>query len=299
MTLSLDDIKAAARRLEGHIERTPCRHSKTLSAITGAEVWVKFENLQFTASYKERGALNKLLQLTADEKKRGVIAASAGNHAQGLAYHGQRLGVPVTIVMPRGTPFVKVEQTREFGATVVIEGDSYDDANEHALQLERGARPGLRAPVRRRGRDGRPGHDRAGDAGGRAGPRDPAGADRRRRPDLRRRDGRQGDQTGHPHHRRRAGDVSLVHRPHARHQRARLGGQTIAEGIAVQRGRRPDLPDRPAADRRRAAAGGAVLRARHRALLQRREDRRRGRRRGLAGGAAGVPGAVPRQESAA
>jgi threonine dehydratase len=136
MTLTLDDIKAAARRVEGHLERTPCRHSRTLSAITGAEVWVKFENLQFTASYKERGALNKLLQLSPDEKRRGVIAASAGNHAQGLAYHGQRLGVPVTIVMPRGTPFVKVEQTRAFGATVVIEGDSYDAAYEHALLLE-------------------------------------------------------------------------------------------------------------------------------------------------------------------
>jgi threonine dehydratase len=140
MMLTLDDIKAAARRVEGHIERTPCRYSTTLSKITGAEVWVKFENLQFTASYKERGALNKLLQLSEDEKRRGVIAASAGNHAQGLAYHGHRLGVPVTIVMPRGTPFVKVQQTRDFGATVVIEGDNYDAANEHALTLreERG-----------------------------------------------------------------------------------------------------------------------------------------------------------------
>src|ERR1700727_2493467 len=119
MTLTLDDIQAAARRVDGHIERTPCRHSKTLSQITGAEVWVKFENLQFTASYKERGALNKLLQLTDDEKRRGVIAASAGNHAQGLAYHGQRLGVPVTIVMPRGTPFVKVQETRALCTNVV------------------------------------------------------------------------------------------------------------------------------------------------------------------------------------
>ncbi len=129
----------------------------TLSQITGAEVWVKFENLQFTASYKERGALNKLLQLTDDEKRRGVIAASAGNHAQGLAYHGQRLGVPVTIVMPRGTPFVKVQQTRDFGASVVIEGDNYDEAYAHALELGAGARPALRPPVRRRGRHGRPG----------------------------------------------------------------------------------------------------------------------------------------------
>jgi threonine dehydratase len=138
--LTLDDIKAAAKRVEGHIERTPCRHSMTLSQITGADVWVKFENLQFTASYKERGALNKLLQLTDDEKRRGVIAASAGNHAQGLAYHGQRLGVPVTIVMPRGTPFVKVQQTRDFGASVVIEGDNFDEAYAYAVNLgeERG-----------------------------------------------------------------------------------------------------------------------------------------------------------------
>ncbi|HVM99914.1 MAG TPA: threonine ammonia-lyase [Caulobacteraceae bacterium] len=137
MTLTLDDIQAAAQRVEGHIERTPCRFSTTLSAITGAEVWVKFENQQFTASYKERGALNKLLLLSPEEKRRGVIAASAGNHAQGLAYHGQRLDVPVTIVMPRGTPFVKIQQTRDFGATVVIEGDNYDQAAEHALQLEK------------------------------------------------------------------------------------------------------------------------------------------------------------------
>src|SRR5271155_4713699 len=141
MTLTLDDIKAAARRVEGHIERTPCRFSMTLSKITGAEVWVKFENLQFTASYKERGALNRLLQLTDDERRRGVIAASAGNHSQGLAYHGQRLGVPVTIVMPRSTPFVKVQQTRNFGATVVQEGDRYEDAFDFAVQL--GAERGL------------------------------------------------------------------------------------------------------------------------------------------------------------
>ena len=140
MTLLLEDIRAAAVRLAGHVERTPCRRSKTLSEITGADVWVKFENLQFTASYKERGALNKLAQLTEEERARGVIAASAGNHAQGLAYHGQRLGIPVTIVMPRGTPFVKVQQTRDFGAAVVIEGDTYDVAAQHAQRLreERG-----------------------------------------------------------------------------------------------------------------------------------------------------------------
>ncbi len=135
MTLSFDDILAAKDRLQGHIERTPCRFSRTLSDITGAEVWVKFENLQFTAAYKERGALNKLLQLGENVRKRGVIAASAGNHSQGLAYHGSRLGVPVTIVMPKNTPFVKVQQTRAFGAEVVIEGDTYDDASSHALKL--------------------------------------------------------------------------------------------------------------------------------------------------------------------
>jgi threonine dehydratase len=135
MTLAFDDILAARDRLQGHIERTPCRHSRTLSEITGADVWVKFENLQFTAAYKERGALNKLLQLTEAEKRRGVIAASAGNHSQGLSYHAARLGIPVTIVMPRGTPFVKVQQTRAHGAEVVIEGEFYDEASAHAMKL--------------------------------------------------------------------------------------------------------------------------------------------------------------------
>jgi threonine dehydratase len=136
MTLDITAIRAAAARLSGQIERTPCRYSRTLSKITGAEVWVKFENLQFTAAYKERGALNKLMLLSDAEKAKGVIAASAGNHAQGLAYHGARLGVPVTIVMPRTTPFIKVQHTRDFGANVVIEGETYDDANAHARKLQ-------------------------------------------------------------------------------------------------------------------------------------------------------------------
>ena len=140
MSLTLEDIQAAAKRLEGHIERTPIRHSRTLSEITGAEVWVKFENLQFTAAYKERGALNKLMLLSDEQRAKGVIAASAGNHAQGLAYHGARLGVPVTIVMPKGTPFVKVEHTRQHGAEVILTGETYDDAYGHAMKLrdERG-----------------------------------------------------------------------------------------------------------------------------------------------------------------
>ena len=135
MTLSLDDIRAAAERLKGRIERTPLRHSRTLSEITGAEVWVKFENLQFTAAYKERGALNTLLQLSDNEAKNGVIAASAGNHSQGLAYHAARLGVPVTIVMPRTTPFMKIQQTRAHGAEVVLDGDTYDEASTRADQI--------------------------------------------------------------------------------------------------------------------------------------------------------------------
>ena len=132
-TLTLEDIRAAAARIEGFVDRTPCRRSRQLSDLTGAEVWVKFENLHYTASFKERGALNRLCQLTPDEKKRGVIAASAGNHASALAYHGGLLGVPVTIVMPQGTPFVKIDKTRRFGAEVVIEGLDFTEATNHAF----------------------------------------------------------------------------------------------------------------------------------------------------------------------
>jgi threonine dehydratase len=140
MSLTLADVRAAAERIVGRVERTPMRKSQTLSEITGAEVWVKFENLQFTAAYKERGALNKLLLLDEAVRARGVIAASAGNHSQGLAYHAARLGIPVTIVMPKATPFVKVQQTRAHGAEVVIDGDGYDEASATANRLceERG-----------------------------------------------------------------------------------------------------------------------------------------------------------------
>ncbi|HEY0858516.1 MAG TPA: threonine ammonia-lyase [Albitalea sp.] len=135
MTLTATDIHGAAERLRGQVLDTPCMPSRTLSAITGCEVFLKFENLQFTASFKERGALNKLAQLSAEERERGVLAVSAGNHAQGVAYHAQRLGIPATIVMPRFAPAVKVENTRRFGATVVLEGDTFDDARSHGLQL--------------------------------------------------------------------------------------------------------------------------------------------------------------------
>ena len=133
---TIDDIRAAAARIAGSVINTPTRRSRTLSEITGAEVWLKFENQQFTAAYKERGALNKLLQLTPEECARGVIAASAGNHAQAVAYHGRRLNIPVTIVMPTNTPMVKVMQTEEHGARVVLHGARFDDASDFARQME-------------------------------------------------------------------------------------------------------------------------------------------------------------------
>lgn len=137
LPVTLDDVKAAHARIADAIVRTPTLHSQTLSALTGAEVWLKFENLQFTASFKERGALNRLLLMGDNALKNGVIAASAGNHAQGVAYHGKRLGVPVTIVMPRPTPTVKVVQTEGHGATVVLHGETFDEAYAHARELEK------------------------------------------------------------------------------------------------------------------------------------------------------------------
>jgi len=126
MTVDLDDVHAAASRLKGQIAKTPCVRSETLSTLTGSDVFLKFENLQFTSSFKERGALNYLLQMAAEERSNGVIAMSAGNHAQALAYHGSRLNVPTTIVMPRSTPNTKVEQTRVFGADVLLHGNQFD-----------------------------------------------------------------------------------------------------------------------------------------------------------------------------
>ena len=139
--VSLQDIRDAAARIAGSVERTAFDHSRTLSRLTGAEIWLKFENLQFTASFKERGALNKLLSLDAAERARGVIAMSAGNHAQGVAFHAARLGVRAVIVMPRGTPNSKVRGTQVHGAEVVIEGDTLADASMHAHSLA--ARDGL------------------------------------------------------------------------------------------------------------------------------------------------------------
>ncbi|MBK6298829.1 MAG: threonine ammonia-lyase [Sphingomonadales bacterium] len=136
LPVTLDDVRAAHARVSGAVIRTPTLQSQTLSAMTGANIYLKFENLQFTAAYKERGALNRLLLMGDNARKNGVIAASAGNHAQGLAYHGKRLGVPVTIVMPKLTPTVKVMQTEAHGATVVLYGETFEAANAHARALE-------------------------------------------------------------------------------------------------------------------------------------------------------------------
>ena len=133
--IDLQTIQQAAERLRGQVLLTPCVESRTLSEIVRAQVFLKFENLQFTASFKERGACNKLAQLSASERARGVVAMSAGNHAQGVAYHAQRLGLRAVIVMPRFTPGVKVERTRGFGAEVVLYGDTLEQARAHAFEL--------------------------------------------------------------------------------------------------------------------------------------------------------------------
>ena len=139
--ISVERIRQAATAIAGDVVRTPLVHSKTLSSITGAEIFVKFENLQFTASFKERGALFRLLQLKPEERLRGVIAVSAGNHAQGVAYHAQRLGIQSTIVMPESTPFIKIRHTEEFGARVVLEGATLSQSAEFAADIQ--AREGL------------------------------------------------------------------------------------------------------------------------------------------------------------
>ena len=135
MAVSIEDIRAAGKRIAGAVEHTPLVHSRTLSQLTGAQVFLKFENLQFTASFKERGALNKLLSLVPEERARGVIAMSAGNHAQAVAYHAARLGIPATIVMPKGSPNTKIKNTQVHGASVVLEGDNLFEAGKHARAL--------------------------------------------------------------------------------------------------------------------------------------------------------------------
>ena len=134
LAVTLADVEAARARIRDAITETDCDLSRTLSEIFGAKIWLKRENLQFTGSFKERGALNKLLQLSEDERKRGVIAMSAGNHAQGVAFHAQRLGIPAFIVMPEPTPTVKVENTRGHGATVILKGTQLEEAAAFAQE---------------------------------------------------------------------------------------------------------------------------------------------------------------------
>jgi threonine dehydratase len=141
LPVTLRDVETAAVTLAGFVKRTSFDHSRTLSDITGADIWLKFENLQFTATFKERGALNRLSALSADQRKQGVIAASAGNHAQGVAYHAARLSIPATIFVPVGTPTVKIENTRRHGATVIEGGTTLEEAA--ALAKEYGQSRGL------------------------------------------------------------------------------------------------------------------------------------------------------------
>jgi len=135
MTVTLKDIRAAAEIVGQSAVRTPMLRSRTLSDIVGADIYIKFENLQFTGSFKDRGAAVKLSHLTPAQAKAGVVAMSAGNHAQGVAYHAQKLGVPATIVMPKFTPFTKVRHTRGFGARVVLEGETLEESKAHADEL--------------------------------------------------------------------------------------------------------------------------------------------------------------------
>jgi threonine dehydratase len=135
-TLDLATVDAARRRLRDAVVQTPCAYSQTLSELTGARCFVKLENLQMTGSFKERGAANLLLQLTSDERRRGVIAASAGNHGLAVAFHAARLGVPATIVMPEYAPLIKVTNARRYGAEVVLHGSNFEEAYERARALE-------------------------------------------------------------------------------------------------------------------------------------------------------------------
>lgn len=135
MTVTAADIRAAFNRLKGNVVHTPTLHSRTLSAMAGCDLWLKFENLQYTASFKDRGAFNKLFSLDEAARARGVMAVSAGNHAQGVAYHAQRMGLPATIVMPAQTPFSKVRQTEAFGARIVLHGADLTESYDHAVEI--------------------------------------------------------------------------------------------------------------------------------------------------------------------
>ena len=181
------DVEAARERLARRVSETPCAYSETLSALTGARGFVKLENLQMTGSFKERGAANLLLQLSPDERARGVVAASAGNHGLGVAFHAARLGISAVIAMPEWAPLVKVTSARRHGAEVILHGANYDEAHARAREIE--AERGLIFvhPFDDPRVDRRPGHHRARAPGAGPGPRRGARARGRRRPDRRRR----------------------------------------------------------------------------------------------------------------
>ena len=209
MLVTIDAIRAAAARIAGAVERTPCPAQPHAFAPHRLRAVLKFENLQFTASFKERGALNKLLSLGEAERKRGVIAMSAGNHAQAVAYHAARLGIPATIVMPKGSPNTKIKNTQVHGATVVLEGENLFEAGKHARELA--ARDNLvfvhpyEDPLIIAGQ----GTVGARDARRGARPRRPRGAGGRRRPDLGHRHRGEGAQAQDPHPRRRIEELPV------------------------------------------------------------------------------------------
>ena len=280
------DIEAARRVIAGQVLRTPMLPAPKLSALTGAEVFVKYENLQVTNSFKERGALNKLASLSPAERARGVIAMSAGNHAQAVAYHAQRLGIPATIVMPVTTPFVKIEATQAYGAEVVLEGETIAEAQVRAEAIAARARSHLRAPLRRRAGDRRAGHHRARNARRGARPRPAGHSDRRRRADRRQRDRGARQAARHRDRRRRGGALSVVLERAARRasaaRRADAGGRHRG-----QERRHAHAADRARARRRDRAGRRGAPRTGGQRLPDPAEDDGGGRRRRRAGGHAG------------
>ena len=283
LPVTLDDVEAARARVSGAIVDTDCDWSRTLSEILGCKTWLKFENQQFTASFKERGAINRLSALTAEERKRGVIAMSAGNHAQGVAYHAHRLGIPTTIVMPVNTPTVKVMNTRRHGAEVILTGETVEEAAQFAH--EHGRKHGLTFvhPYDDPAGDRRPGHAGAGDAGHGARDRHADRADRRRRTDLGHRRGGQGPQARHPPDRRAGRALSLHVQCHQGHQPADAR-RHAGRGHRREGARPHHAGDGARAGRRHRAGDRARDRARREPADQHREDGGGRRRRGRAGG---------------
>ncbi len=192
--LTLADVEAARKRIAGGIYESPCVESIPLSQLTGAHIYCKLDYLQRTGSFKERGARNALLLLSDEQRRRGVIAASAGNHAQGIAYHGSLLGIPVTVVMPKFAALIKVTNCRQLGARVILHGADLTEARAHAEALAQGEGLTFIHPFDNEDVMAGPGHDGARDPRADARPRRDRGAGRRRRPARGRGHGDQGAQ---------------------------------------------------------------------------------------------------------